>query len=661
MIAFFQSVTAWLAANPAVAAGVVFLLAASESLVVIGAFIPGTAVLLALSAAVGLGQLPFWPVLIGAIAGAIAGDGLSYWLGQRYRDDIIRLWPLSRYPGALDAGRAFFARHGGKSVLIARFTPGVRAIVPVMAGATGMPNRRFYVANITSALIWAPAHIVPGAIAGVGFGVLGHISLRLAVALALLALGGFLFFYCIRIGLRFVLPLLDRLRLRLAAGVRQIPERSPRTIFLHILDPTEQARLILIPGVLLGSVLLSFLWLAENVVNRGQLAASDTSISRFMQGLRTAWGDSIMVAVTSLGDSTVIVGTLLFATGWLAWRRAWHMLAGLGVAVALSSAFASAMKLAFSVPRPIAIYDGAQQFSFPSGHATSVATLFGIFTWFALRGLVPPWRTLAVVIFGTIVLLVAVSRIYLAAHWPSDVLGGLLFDAGIAALYGLVFRRTDLGALRPGGLLLTAMLGFATVGGWHMMRSYPPGMTLYAPVSAQMRSLPRIEWLATGWQSLPARRIDLGGETEEPFVLQWGDTPEALQAALTAAGWSKPAPFSLTAFVTPGPAVSLPVLPRLHDGAPPVLTMIQAEQNGAWRRVLRAWNSAVTLAGQGRDTPLLVVSVETEDVMKPMGLFTIALSTDAQSPVPRSLLANLTPKARPDGSSIELGPRATNP
>ena len=127
MIAFFQSMTTWLAANPALAVGIVFLLAASESLVIIGALIPGTAVLLALSAAVGLGQLPFWPILIGAIAGAIAGDGLSYWLGHRYRDDIVRVWPLSRHPGVLDKGRAFFARHGGKSVLIARFTPARRA------------------------------------------------------------------------------------------------------------------------------------------------------------------------------------------------------------------------------------------------------------------------------------------------------------------------------------------------------------------------------------------------------------------------------------------------------------------------------------------------------------------------------------------------------
>jgi membrane protein DedA with SNARE-associated domain len=72
-----QSIVTFLEHNAAVAIVVTLLAAASESLVVVGAFIPGTALILALGAAAGLGYIPLWPLVIAAIIGAIVGDGLS--------------------------------------------------------------------------------------------------------------------------------------------------------------------------------------------------------------------------------------------------------------------------------------------------------------------------------------------------------------------------------------------------------------------------------------------------------------------------------------------------------------------------------------------------------------------------------------------------------
>ena len=180
-----QSIFAFLEHNAALAILVTLLAAASESLVVIGAFIPGTALILALGAAAGLGYLPLWPLVVAATLGAILGDGLSYWIGRSQRHRITAIWPFSSRPEILQIGEAFFTKYGWTGIAIARFLPGVRAIVPVVAGTSGMRPLPFYAANVGSAIVWAPAHLVPAAFAGIGLGFINQISPQTEIELVI--------------------------------------------------------------------------------------------------------------------------------------------------------------------------------------------------------------------------------------------------------------------------------------------------------------------------------------------------------------------------------------------------------------------------------------------------------------------------------------------
>lgn len=167
---YVQPVADFVAHHPLLGSVIVFLLALSESLPVIGAVSPGTATILAISALAGLGYMPVWAVLAAALLGAIAGDGLAYWFGHRYKAHALEIWPMAHYPRMIESSQAFFARHGGKSILIARFTPVVRAFVPLIAGISGMSPARFYSANIGSAVVWSFSHIIPAAAAFVTVG-----------------------------------------------------------------------------------------------------------------------------------------------------------------------------------------------------------------------------------------------------------------------------------------------------------------------------------------------------------------------------------------------------------------------------------------------------------------------------------------------------------
>lgn len=157
---------ALLAAHPFAVQLLAFLVAAAESFVVVGALVPGTPVLVAIGAAGSLGHVPLSGVVLAAALGAVAGDGISYWIGHRHRERLLSGWPFAGRPELLARGRSLVERFGPFAVALARFLPAVRAVVPVVAGVLGMKPARFYLANIASALLWAPVHVLPGALLG---------------------------------------------------------------------------------------------------------------------------------------------------------------------------------------------------------------------------------------------------------------------------------------------------------------------------------------------------------------------------------------------------------------------------------------------------------------------------------------------------------------
>lgn len=164
---------------------ILFLVSFGESFVFVSFAFPATTVLFAAGTLVPAGVLPLWPVLAGAVMGAVLGDAISYMLGRRYGPLLEKRWPFTRHPELLPQGFAFFEKHGSKSIYIGRFFGPLRAAIPLIAGITQMPRGRFWVANILSALIWAPALMIPGAIAGYAAGLLGaHKTWKIALAVA---------------------------------------------------------------------------------------------------------------------------------------------------------------------------------------------------------------------------------------------------------------------------------------------------------------------------------------------------------------------------------------------------------------------------------------------------------------------------------------------
>jgi len=143
----------------------VFLAALLEAVPIVGAVIPGSTLILALSALVPGGELRLEGVMAAAMTGALLGDGTAFWIGHRRQRDILGAWPLANYPRLIEESEAFFRRWGTLAVFFARFVPPIRAFVPVTAGSLGMAPAAFYSVNAAAILAWASAHTLPGVLA----------------------------------------------------------------------------------------------------------------------------------------------------------------------------------------------------------------------------------------------------------------------------------------------------------------------------------------------------------------------------------------------------------------------------------------------------------------------------------------------------------------
>jgi undecaprenyl-diphosphatase len=152
--------------HPGWALGLAFAGSIIEAVAVIGILVPGTPILMAVTGAAAMAGQPMVPFLVLAIIGAVIGDFLSYWAGYRHSRWLRSTWPFSRRPDLMAKADHFFHRYGTASVALCRFLPVFRSTVPLVAGMTGMERRRFLLANVSSALIWAPAHVYPAQFAG---------------------------------------------------------------------------------------------------------------------------------------------------------------------------------------------------------------------------------------------------------------------------------------------------------------------------------------------------------------------------------------------------------------------------------------------------------------------------------------------------------------
>ena len=145
---------------------ILFLIVFCETGLVVTPFLPGDSLLFAAGTFAALGSFSLVPLILLLVAAAILGDTLNYWIGTRIGERAftgeIRFLKQSH----LERTRAFYARHGGKTIALARFVPIVRTFAPFVAGVARMEYRRFLLYNVAGGVVWVVLFTVAGFLFG---------------------------------------------------------------------------------------------------------------------------------------------------------------------------------------------------------------------------------------------------------------------------------------------------------------------------------------------------------------------------------------------------------------------------------------------------------------------------------------------------------------
>lgn len=630
-------ITDYLAANPNLAVLILFLVAFGEAMLFIGLFVPSTPVMIGAGALVGLGKLSLWPVLIAAAIGAIVGDALSFWIGRRGKDRLLRVWPLARHPDLLATGERFFARFGGRSIFFARFVPVVKAILPTVAGMSGMSASRFAIVNVVSAFVWSAAHLFPSMLVGRGLGVAATANPKVIELVAIILVLGLLAWLAARFLFRRTVPWLAvaarQAFERWAASDRPWLRRTGRRLTSATEGSGILSELLLAVAATAALGILAILILFEPGLSR-----ADAAIAGWVGGLRSDLATRVLLGVTMLADARVLVPVALILTGGLAAVREWRLAAVLAAAFAATLAFVPLVKLIVHRARPTQLYSGADAFSFPSGHATHATVVLGAAALMLAGSLRPRLRSLLYACVAVVILLVSVSRVYLGAHWPTDVVAGMLFGATVLITVAVLTRERRRALRRPG---LAAVLGLALAGLFsvHLSRDYVATLAFYAPASA-VQPVAFQDW-TLGKVAVPQTRIVLNGDPGEPMILQT-DLPLAnVLADLQARGWTPTeaswlAEVADAALPTRSAIGNLAPWPLTHLGRRPLATLTRQDAASADRRaVLRVWDSGIRIAGPSGATVLLLSA--TTEFLEPLAAGFAMLDSEpspATSPVP---------------------------
>ncbi|WP_144195542.1 bifunctional DedA family/phosphatase PAP2 family protein [Paraburkholderia fungorum] len=597
-----------LAGHPAWTLTVICLAAFLEAIAVIGTFVPGSTAMFLAGALVGTGSLSLGWALLSAIAGAIAGDGISFWIGKRYKARIVQLWPFRTHPQVLDAGHRFFQKHGAKSVVFARFIGPLRAIVPVVAGMLGMTPTRFYAMNVLSALLWAPAHILPGVVFGASMLLAGAVSFRLVVVIVLLV-------GIVWLSFRAMGFLLSHASAWSSAAGRYLGSWACRhpgpfgRLARRLLDPEQpDASSIVVTSLIVLASGALFFGVLEDVISGDPLVGVDLSVYHFLQSVRTPWSDTVLAGLATLGSVFTLTALVVTVVLWMLVERRWRTIGYWLAAVVFSQLLIFALQFAMHRAPPNELLSDA--YVFPSNHVAATVIVYGFLAFLLARRVGMLEGLLVTTVSTVVVFVVALAGLYFGRYWVSDAIGGAALAYIWVAIVALtaMLRHPEVPPSR--GLMPLVVLAVMLVSVGVQLGVNPPA----PPPDNAQRPPPvlvtQAQWTGSLWKMLPCYRSDMGGDRKEPLTLQWVSNLDSIKGQLRAQGWiegTDVSAHSLLSLASPNvAAVSLPVLPKLNNGVPSSLVFMRPGNARDERDVLRFWPTGYAVDNGASSAPLWV-------------------------------------------------------
>ncbi|MDP9343761.1 MAG: bifunctional DedA family/phosphatase PAP2 family protein [Actinomycetota bacterium] len=444
---------------------IVFALPALEASAFVGFVFPGEIAVILGGVLASQHKIGLMEVIALAVSGAVIGDAIGYFVGKRWGRRFMER-TFGRIPvvghhvtKSLPQAEAYLARRGGSAVFFGRWTAALRVLVPGLAGMAGVRYRTFAIFNLLGGLAWATTFVLLGYGAGKSYRRVEHFAGRLGLLLLLLVV---VVVIVLAIG-RWVARHPERVRSFWARQLERPRVARFRARYRRQIDfLLNRFR----PGTAVGlSLTVSFVmiglasWAAgiigQDVVANEELTRVDLPVKHFFDAHRTHLGTTWMKILTELGSWAFLVPVFLgIALLWRWRRKTWLPLVMFAASIGGVALLRFVVGQLVDRPRPfppagLGPFTGP---SFPSGHTVKTVAAYGMLAALYSRETRSWARRVAAWMGAFIVsLVVGFTRLYLGAHWLTDVLGA--YALGTAWLFALLFT---LGAVRGRGLQLPA-------------------------------------------------------------------------------------------------------------------------------------------------------------------------------------------------------------
>ncbi len=408
----------------------VFLLAAGESAAFLGFFLPGEVAVILGGVLAGTGVVPLAVMLPVAIAGAVIGDSVGFWLGDRFGPWVLQRRRLARFAGRIDAAKQSIAKSGWWALVVARFTSVLRAVVPFTAGMATMPYRTFALGNIIGGVLWATTYTLIGYVAGNNWPTvehwLGRGGLMLAGVVVVALLIAWAGRWVARSRERVVKRFEPIVRTRFARWVARVMERPARRMApVLYLWPVA---LVTIGGLWL------FTGMLQDVIGQEEFFFFDRRALDYAATHQVPAITNSAHTILSLTPVWVSIAASLIVGVVFLTRRHFERAAGIAIAVAGQWAIVQVTRFIVdrTAPPLVQIVPGGE-YGFPSERVAALAVFLVIAAW--------PWRPRKwestvgrFVVAAVLVTVIGAAEMVLLLAYPSDVLSGLTVGVGWTVL-----------------------------------------------------------------------------------------------------------------------------------------------------------------------------------------------------------------------------------
>ncbi len=371
--------------------GIVGLITIIESIPFIGMIIPGGFLVAGAGLLIKLEIFSWVPTLLIISSGALIGDCSAFWLGRRLGHTLIIRYGKYVFfqPTHFDTTKKLLCAHPIKTIVTGRFYAITRAIVPFVAGTSGISFKLFFISSIFSSIIWSGSTLVLGYVLGQGF--------EIATVYV-----GSIFLGALVVGL-FVIYVYKFLKKNKALTDRyQIYPLVLNLVSLYV-----------------------FAKILDSISQGHRLVAFNEQIQHAIHAVHSPYLTKFFLGITFLASPWFLLIAALSITTYFAYTRKWYYEFVLPVALVGGALSTIVIKYLVAQERPsfalIKLYD----FSFPSGHATLSTIFFLLMLYFFGEKITS--KIYRRVFYGLLILAIlgiSFSRLYLDVHWLSDVLAG---------------------------------------------------------------------------------------------------------------------------------------------------------------------------------------------------------------------------------------------